>query len=78
MLMGPSGSGNKARAATGERAFPPLPGLPHFPGKAKALIYLHMNGGPTQLDLWDYKPACSSSLTRTCPTACGWASGSRR
>ena len=29
---------------------------PHFPPKAKSLIYLHMNGGPTQLDLWDYKP----------------------
>src|SRR5207248_2721020 len=35
---------------------PPLPGLPHFPPRAKALIYLHMNGAPTQLDLWDYKP----------------------
>ncbi|MBI2805234.1 MAG: DUF1501 domain-containing protein [Planctomycetes bacterium] len=35
---------------------PALPGLPHFAGKAKALIYLHANGAPSQLDLWDYKP----------------------
>ena len=35
---------------------PPLPGLPHFPAKAKSVIYLHMNGAPSQLDLWDYKP----------------------
>ena len=34
----------------------PLPGLPHFPPKAKALIYLHMNGAPSQIDLWDHKP----------------------
>lgn len=39
-----------------DRMQPGLPGLPHFPPKAKAVIYLHMNGGPSQIDLWDYKP----------------------
>ena len=34
----------------------PLPGLPHFPPTAQNVIYLHMNGGPAQMDLWDYKP----------------------
>ncbi|MFZ4767408.1 MAG: DUF1501 domain-containing protein, partial [Roseimicrobium sp.] len=29
---------------------------PHFPGKAKRVIYLHMVGGPSQIDLFDYKP----------------------
>src|ERR1017187_9795342 len=29
---------------------------PHFPPKAKRVIYLHMVGGPSQLDLYDYKP----------------------
>ncbi len=29
---------------------------PHFPGKAKNVIYLHMVGGPPQMDLYDYKP----------------------
>jgi hypothetical protein len=28
----------------------------HFPAKAKRVIYLHMEGGPSQLDLFDYKP----------------------
>src|SRR4051794_5960565 len=31
-------------------------GLPHFPPKAKRIIYLFMSGGPSQLDLFDYKP----------------------
>ena len=31
-------------------------GLPHFPPKAKRVIYLFMSGGPSQLDLFDYKP----------------------
>src|SRR5262252_5538961 len=33
-----------------------LPGLPHFPPTAKRAIYLFMNGGPSQMDLFDYKP----------------------
>ena len=28
----------------------------HFPAKAKHIIYLHMVGGPSQMDLFDYKP----------------------
>ena len=35
---------------------PALPPAPHFPAKAKRIIYLHMEGGPSQLDLFDYKP----------------------
>lgn len=30
--------------------------LNHFAPKAKHVIYLHMVGGPSQLDLYDYKP----------------------
>lgn len=30
---------------------------PHFSAKAKNIIYLFMAGGPSQLDLFDYKPA---------------------
>lgn len=44
-----------ARAASGP-AYPALPGLPHFAPKARRLIYLFMNGAPSQMDLWDYKP----------------------
>lgn len=30
--------------------------LPHFPPKAKRVIYLFQHGAPSQLDLFDYKP----------------------
>src|ERR1041384_2232140 len=33
-----------------------LPGLPHFPPKAKRVIYLFQSGGPSQIELFDYKP----------------------
>lgn len=31
-------------------------GQPHFAPRAKRVIYLFMSGGPSQLDLFDYKP----------------------
>jgi hypothetical protein len=36
---------------------PLRPLKPHFPGKAKQVIHLFMAGAPSQLDLFDYKPA---------------------
>ncbi|MCY4536382.1 MAG: DUF1501 domain-containing protein, partial [Bryobacterales bacterium] len=33
-----------------------LPGLPHFAPRAKQIIYLFQSGGPSQIDLFDYKP----------------------
>src|SRR5262249_37450473 len=38
-----------------------LPGLPHFPPKAKRVIYLFQHGAPSQLDLYDYKPRLQES-----------------
>jgi len=43
-----------ARATPG--AWSPPDGKPHFPPKAKSVIWLFMNGGPSQVDTWDYKP----------------------
>ncbi len=45
----------RGNAATPQR-FGGLPELPHFAPKAKRAIYLFMNGGPAQMDLFDYKP----------------------
>jgi hypothetical protein len=33
-----------------------LAGLPHFPPRAKRVIYLFQSGGPSQMELFDYKP----------------------
>ncbi|MGE3819668.1 MAG: DUF1501 domain-containing protein [Isosphaeraceae bacterium] len=55
-----------ARAQAGS-VHPAMPGLPHFAPKAKALIYLHMNGGPTQLDLWDHKPGLKAYFDKELP-----------
>jgi hypothetical protein len=44
------------RSDTDAQAAGGLAGLPHFPPKAKRIIYLFMSGGPSQIDLLDYKP----------------------
>jgi len=38
-------------------AGPLLPRLPHFPGKAKAVIHIFAQGAPSHVDTWDPKPA---------------------
>src|SRR4051812_35056630 len=52
----------RATAATGG-----LPGVPHFAPRAKRVIYLFMNGGPAQLDLWDYKPNLNDWFDKDLP-----------
>jgi hypothetical protein len=46
---------------------PMTPQPPHFPGKAKSVIYLHMAGAPSQLELFDYKPELIKLNDQLCP-----------
>src|SRR5438552_3100312 len=47
----------KLRAAASAHSDNPMaPKPPHFPARAKNIIYLFMAGGPSQLELFDYKP----------------------
>src|SRR5689334_15916757 len=43
----------------------PLP--PQYPAKAKRVIYLHMAGAPSQLELFDYKPELARLDGQDCP-----------
>ena len=40
---------------------------PHFPARAKRVIYLHMEGGPSHLDLFDYKPGLRQRFDQDLP-----------
>ena len=44
-----------------------IAGLPHSTPKIKRAIYLFMNGGPSQMDLWDYKPQVRQYFDRDLP-----------
>ncbi len=53
----------------GRAAFADMEGLPHFPPKAKRVIYLFMHGGPSQLDLFDYKPGLAKLRGQDLPAS---------
>jgi len=44
-----------------------LPRKSHFAPKAKRVIYLHMIGAPSHLDMWDYKPELQKWNGKPCP-----------
>ncbi len=46
---------------------PLAPKPPHLAAKAKAVIYLHMAGSPSTLDLFDYKPELKKFDGQDCP-----------
>ncbi|MBL8215604.1 MAG: DUF1501 domain-containing protein [Bryobacterales bacterium] len=58
LLRAASGFGGLALADLMAADFNPLlPKAPHFPPTAKSVIFLFMPGGPSQIDLFDHKPA---------------------
>src|SRR2546422_8836447 len=46
---------------------PLSPKTPQFPGKAKRVIHLFMNGGPSQVDTFDPKPMLDQHAGKTLP-----------
>jgi hypothetical protein len=48
-----------ADSARGEVSSPLAPKRPHFDGRAKHIVHLFMNGGPSQVDTFDPKPKLS-------------------
>ncbi len=45
----------------------PGPLVPHHRPKAKRVIYLHMEGAPSQIDLWDHKPYLRDRFNQDLP-----------
>lgn len=54
-LMG-TAAGRSASAAAPRHVNPFAPKPGHFPARARSVIYLFMAGGPSQLEMFDYKP----------------------
>ena len=59
------------RANSGELPFPgsPMtPKAPHFPAKVKRVLHIFCNGGPSQVDTFDPKPALDKYAGQPLPT----------
>ena len=57
------------KAAGQEPAVGGLSGIPHFAPKAKRVIYLFQSGGPSQHELWDYKPKLAQMVGDDLPAS---------
>ncbi|MCH2607363.1 MAG: DUF1501 domain-containing protein [Pedosphaera sp.] len=55
--MGAMGLASLAQPGMLNAAGPGAMGEPHFKPKAKRVIYLFFSGGPSHIDMYDYKPA---------------------
>lgn len=62
----PSPAASTANASTA-KAGPLAPKPAHFPGRAKHVIFLMMNGGPSQVDTFDYKPSLEKYAGQALP-----------
>ena len=60
-----------AEEAPSQDANPFLPKKPHFAGKAKAVIFLFMEGGPSHVDLCDPKPELTRMHGKPLPASFG-------
>ncbi len=65
-LLNPRLLGADSAAADPQASLGQLPKLHHAP-KAKRVIWLFMADGPSQLDLWDYKPGLSEYFDKDLP-----------
>lgn len=61
------GSCSTKRSAIEMALDPMSPRPPHFAGKAKSVIYLHMAGAPSQLETFDFKPELQKLHNQDCP-----------
>jgi len=67
-LLGADGDASPMATASPSASSDPLaPKLPHFAPKAKNVIFLHMVGAPSQLDLFDEKPFLKQNDGEPCP-----------
>ena len=57
----------REQAAAGAKASSNGEVAPHFPAKAKRVIHLFMNGGPSHVDTFDPKPALAKFDGKTAP-----------
>jgi hypothetical protein len=59
-------AGDAPQAPPGTAAADPLaPRPPHFPAKAKRVIFLHMSGGVSHVESWDPKPRLVADAGKT-------------
>ena len=67
--LGGIAAGSLLRADESGESAQGVSDIPHFTAKAKRVIYLFQSGGPSQMDLFDYKPGLTKRFGEEVPTS---------
>ena len=67
----------QAARANDEKAHPLSPKKAHFPPRAKRVIFLCMEGAPSHVDTFDYKPKLTADNGKTAPLGRGGFGGGK-
>ena len=67
LLSGAAPASDAAKMLSLPSDNPLAPRAPHFAPTAKRVIFLHMAGAPSQLELFDYKPTLQQLNMQQCP-----------
>src|SRR5437868_3231885 len=70
-LLGLDGLSSNAETIKPDPLHPMSPRLPHRPARAKSVIWLFMEGGPSHLDLFDPKPMLHKLAGQPMPESFG-------
>src|SRR4051794_30939706 len=68
-LMASQGMVSASASDSGRTISPLAPRDPHFPARAKRVIHLFMNGGPSHVDTFDPKPMLGKLAGKPLPRA---------
>ena len=66
-MLGLASLFREAQASTAQFENPLSPKAPHFPAKAKHIIHVFLNGGPSHVDTFDPKPILEKYAGKTLP-----------
>ena len=66
-MLGLASLFREAQASTAQFENPLSPKAPHFPAKAKHIIHVFLNGGPSHVDTFDPKPILAKYAGKTLP-----------
>ena len=69
---------SQAARAASEPAGPLMPKKPHFTPRAKRVIFMFMQGGPSHVDMFDYKPGLEKDDGKAPSSSGNYKAGNRK
>jgi hypothetical protein len=77
-MLALAGLFGRSASAASDNANPLAPKKPHFAPRAKRVIFMFMQGGPSHVDMFDHKPALERDDGKAPPSTGNYRAGNRK